>query len=254
VLLVEIGADHCCYAILDDEKRKVLQVTYFAFEEFEDDQAIARMLEYLPEREWKKVVIASSYLEALLIPSRFAGSATALLDLVYDMPGQERFTDEIEGWQMQTAFGVPATVLAPLKDVFPEASVRHMYSSSVRAGTDYSQTPLIDINFSPRLFRVILKKDNKVHLAESYAYKTPYDVVYYLLKICSEFGWMQEDTHLMLSGLIEQDSALFQQLHQYFLHISFASEHSCEFPESAYPTYYFQSLSKLAECELSVEA
>jgi hypothetical protein len=231
----------------------VLQVTYFSFAEKEEDEALAKMLEFVPEREWNKVVVASSYLEALLVPSRFSSSATSLLDLVYDTPGQLRFAEEIEGWQMQTAFGIPASLFATLKETFPQASFHHVYSSAVRSINAVTDGPSIEIDFTPRLFRVILKNENQVQLAESYAYKTPYDVVYYLLKICSEFGWAQEDTQLMLSGLIEQDSAMFQHLHQYFLHVSFASGHAFSFPESSYPTYYFHSLSKLAECELSVE-
>jgi hypothetical protein len=46
----------------------------------------------------------------------------------------------------------------------------------------------IAIHFTTQQFRVLVKQGAQLQLAQTYAYKTPLDVVYYLLKICSELG------------------------------------------------------------------
>jgi hypothetical protein len=106
----------------------------------------------------------------------------------------------------------------------------------------------IDLHFTTQDFRVLVKKDQHVLLAQTYQYKTPLDVVYYLLKISYEFDLDQSSTFLIVSGLIEKDSALYQELHNYFVQLHFAQATTYELPENSHPHYYFTSLYNLASC------
>jgi hypothetical protein len=87
-----------------------------------------------------------------------------------------------------------------------------------------------------------------VQLAQVYAYKTPLDVVYFLLKICYEFALDQSEVFLILSGLIDQDSAMYAELYNYFLNLHFAQAPLFSLPENDYPHHYFTSLYNLAAC------
>ena len=97
-------------------------------------------------------------------------------------------------------------------------------------------------------FRVLVKKDHQVHLAQTYSYKSPLDVVYFLLKICYEFKLDQSSVFVILSGLIEKDSAMYRELHSYFVNLHFAEATSYELPQNELPHHYFTSLYNLAAC------
>jgi len=94
----------------------------------------------------------------------------------------------------------------------------------------------------------MVKKNKQLQLAQAYSYKTPLDVVYYLLKICYEFGLDQSEVFVILSGLIDQDSAMYSELHSYFLNLYFAQPPPYSVPENEYPHHYFTSLYNLAAC------
>ena len=105
----------------------------------------------------------------------------------------------------------------------------------------------IAADFTPGYFRVIVKKDGQLHLAQTYAYTTPLDVVYFLLKICSEFGLSQEQSTLSISGLVEKESALYRELYNYFLNIQFRNPAQPDLPDG-HPAHFFTSISNLAVC------
>jgi hypothetical protein len=92
-------------------------------------------------------------------------------------------------------------------------------------------------------------------MAQTFSYITPADVIYYLVKICHEFGFTQQAIRLAVSGLIEKESALYKELVHYFLNIRFR-EPSWQAPvegEAQYPAHFFTSLNDLALCESQEE-
>jgi hypothetical protein len=94
-------------------------------------------------------------------------------------------------------------------------------------------------------------KDTSLLLAQIFSYQKAEDVLYWLLKICRQFSISQEQVILVLSGLIDKQSAVFKELYQYFLNIEFASiendiQLSGEFED--YPVHFFSSIFKLASC------
>jgi hypothetical protein len=96
----------------------------------------------------------------------------------------------------------------------------------------------------------MVKKHHHVELLQTYTYASPMDVVYFLLKICTEFQLPQEETQIIISGLIEEESALYKELHHYFLHMHFAISTTLSLPDHEYPNHFFTSLHNLAACVL----
>jgi hypothetical protein len=107
----------------------------------------------------------------------------------------------------------------------------------------------VAVHFTPFNFRVIVKKEGQLQLAQMYCYQAPLDVVYYLLKIIQEIDLLKEDTFIILSGLIEEDSALFKELHQYFLNVHFALPGNVTLQNNKLPQHFFTSMYNLAACE-----
>ena len=243
-LLLEIGQDHCCYAFFDRSANAFSFIRYLTFSEPEES------LESLFD-EWKspqQVVVCSAGTQALLVPQKFFQPKPSLVAAVYDPDRSHELNDRIPEWQMVNTYALPAAVYEQLIARFPDARFFHAYTPALKIHNGFDAPDQVDIHFTTTHFRVLVKKGGEVQLMQTYGYKVPLDVVYFLLKICYELGLEQEQVFLIVSGLIDKDSALYEELHHYFLNLHFAKEPACTLPASDHPPYYFTSLYNLAAC------
>jgi hypothetical protein len=244
-LLFEIGDDHCCYALVKDDR--FCEVRYFGFDALEAETVLGGILDGIKVQP-AKVVIGSAFAQALLVPQQLFKNDFSFSKLVFDLQDQQNLHDNISEWQMVTAYSMPAHIYKQLQGRFTDAQFCHVYTPSLKFYNGFVAEDQVDIHFSVQQFRVVVKKDNVVQLAQTYAYKTPLDVVYFLLKICYEFGLDQSHLFVIVSGLIDKDSSMYHELHHYFLNLHFSGPPSFEMPESNHPHYYFTSLYNLAAC------
>jgi hypothetical protein len=247
-LLLELGPDHCSYGFFHPAAKKVTRLSYFSFDETSIEESFGSILHGLEEISFKKTAVCSAFPQALLMPQQQFNNDYTLLRSIYDEPGQAYKHDAINEWQMVNVYSLPSSVLELCESAFPSAQYRHTYTPALKIYNGFVAENQISIHFTTQKFRVLLKKEGYVHLVQTYLYATPLDVVYFLLKICYEFGLDQSEVSLILSGLVEMDSSLYEDLHQYFIHIHFAQPPVYELPESSHPHYYFSSLYNLAAC------
>ena len=97
----------------------------------------------------------------------------------------------------------------------------------------------------------MLLKDGKLQVVQTYLYKSPEDVAYYLLHICESFDADVNNITVVLNGMIGQDSRLYNEICKYFLDIRFGSlPEGIAYPEAVneYPAHYFSHLFAIAQC------
>jgi hypothetical protein len=247
-LLLELGNEYCGYAFLSPDRKNITQLRYFSFDPFQAEEGLRTALEGITQ-EPASVFICTAYPQALLVPQHlFKPGDHTLLDAVYDVPAQHYRHDSIGEWQMVNLYGLPASVQQTLSGKFPSAQFFHAYTTSLKAGNGIEAENQLRVHFNPREFRVMVKKGAQVFLAQTYQYSTPLDVVYYLLKIGSEFGLDQSEVAVVLSGLVEAESPLYKEVQQYYSNICFPGAPSFQVPDSPHPPYYFHSLFNLAAC------
>ena len=85
---------------------------------------------------------------------------------------------------------------------------------------------------------------------QTFLYQVPEDVVYFLLNICRQFELSPEEAALIISGYVEDDSALFTEVRKYFLHC-IMDEPPQTFTGSVFnpmPAHFFSWLLKMALC------
>ena len=145
-------------------------------------------------------------------------------------------------------FGLPKSLYQTLQQSFSTIDFCHAYTPGIKIYNGFVADQQLMVHFTPQYFRVLLKKQAAIHLAQTYSYTSPLDVVYFLLKICYEFELEQSTTNVILSGLMEKESPMFTELEQYFSHVHFAHPPEISLPESKYPHYFFTSLYNLAAC------
>ena len=250
IFLFELGRDYCSYGFMDSSTQAFQAIGYISFDEFDAVNDLGGILDDLNASNSGRVVISSSCSRALMIPHKYFNSDYSLLDAIYDLPAARHLHDRIAEWQMVTIYAIPEEIYSLLRSRFPSSEFVHAYTSTLKMGNPVEGADQISIDFTTSYFRIMVKKGSHLQLAETYSYKTPLDVVYYLLKICYEFGLDQKNTYLVVSGLVDPDSALYKELHHYFLNLHLAPEPGFPLPEGDHPHYYFTSLYNLAACVL----
>lgn len=249
-LLLEVGTHYCNTALLHKGSSAIDRMQFVVLDEFALAKEVAELVRPWKDVPFESVVVCPAFAEALLFPAKIFNNDYSLLDAIYQQPAQRYFHDSIPEWQVVNAYGLPQALYDTLADAFPSAAYLHAYSPAIKIYNGYVADNQLLVHFTEQSFRVLLKKEMAIQLVQTYAYKTPLDVVYYLLKICYTFELSQQNLFLILSGLMEKDSNLFAELLHFFSNIHFAQQPEIGLPESPHPHYFFTSIYNLAACVL----
>jgi hypothetical protein len=250
VLLWEIGSNYSLISLWTEDIKICRHMQVNMFDELEMEESLIHIFDPYKKAnlQYKKVVICSAFPESLLVPRKFFSQESDLLKIVYDIRSERQFYDFAGQWQLVNFYALPASVLEFINDEFPVVSFRHVYTPLLKVpGEDYAPEQ-INVHFLNKQFRVMVKKENSLLLMQTYAFTIPMDVIYYLLKICNEFGMSQQQIPLILSGFIENESVLYKVIYQYFANVAFAKTTDMEMPEHHFPQHYFTSIHNLAAC------
>ena len=247
-LLLEVGKDYCSYAVWHKATQTIDVLQFISFDEKEAAERVADTVNTLRNHSFQSVHVCSAFPQALLVPSKYFNDDCKMLESVYDEPMPVCLHDRIAEWQMVNQYAMPEEIVRHLKNVFGQVDFVHAYTPSIKVYNGYVADHQLMVHFTPQSFRVLLKKDSAIQLAQTYSYTSPLDVVYYLLKICYEFELDQSAVYIILSGLVEKDSALYTEIEQYFINVHFAHPPELKLPENNHPQYFFTSLYNLATC------
>ena len=257
-LICHVGEEGFPYAIKHDLQNIYLAVAVFHFEhgihKSEQEKLLANTLlkQLLLQSNFKKVYIVYSFQESILMPFELYQSQenNNILKLVHgdrDM-NTTLYTDIITEYGICNIYRVPDNIVNLLKSKFPEAVNRHLYSVLIK------QFPPGDdklfVIFYPERIVVKLNKDGKTQILNNYKYHTVVDVSYILLNICKQFDVY--NIPVELSGMIEQESALYVEIHKYFETINFAQlPSSCKYSDeiNRKPPHYFSPIFVANSCE-----
>lgn len=247
-LILEIGPDYGAYAFMDAEKRSFASVKYFTFHELDAEESLRKIITET-EHQSEKTIVCSAFPYAILIPIKQFKNDYSLIDVVYDQPLLHYLNDPIAEWQMTNMYALPSSI-SELITRLPNVKYYHVYTPSLKVYNGFTADSQVSVHLTTQHFRVLVRKEGKILLLQTYFYKTPLDVVYYLLKIISEFQLDQNETYVILSGLVEEDSAMYKELYSYFTNLHFAHPPSISLPANDHPHHFFTSLYNVAACEL----
>jgi len=254
VLLMEIGETDCSFAVMHHASRIIYEFVYYKAEPNDDDflKKIFGKYELLRSSFYRTVI--SWYMpECMLIPNRFYDhqQSGVLLDEMFGKDSTVAISESLAEWQVNAAYHVPATDHETISRHYTTGNFWHHYSVTLKNRIANAAGGSLTVDFKTDSFSVVAVRNNSLLLAQIFSYTSAEDVLYYLLKICKQYSLLQNEVNVALSGLVDQQSAVFKELHQYFLNIQFAPlENRVQLGEmfSEYPHHYFTSLSRLAAC------
>lgn len=247
-LLLEIGKNYCTYAWWNKNQQAIDNLQFISFEETEAEESLNNVMEEIKAVQGQSVIVSFAFPQSILTPTKYFNNSYELLNIIYEQPAQEFKHDAIPEWQVVNQYSIPVSLQQTLQNAFSNYQHFHSFTPQIKLYNGFMADSQLSVHFTPQYFSVLLKKNLAIQLAQSYHYTTPLDVVYYLLKICYELELEQSSVYVILSGLVEKDSALFSELNQYFSNLHFAHPPQLKLPADDYPHHFFTSLYNLAAC------
>jgi len=251
VLSIRIGEKHCCFAITDKSGDILHKLVYYSAKHT-DEEALRDL--FLSHEELNgtfiHVFVCYDHPQSLLVPiSHFRyEDAGSLLRCMYGiLPGTIIVSESITDWQLHNIYGVPGEMHNLINRKFSRASYWHQYSLEMENLKTSGPGGCLQVDIRKDDFSLLAGRSGNLLIAQTFKYSTPEDILYFLLKTCNQFDLSQQQTELVLSGLVDQQSALYKELYLYFIHIQFR-EAGWTIRDSEYPAHFFTSLNDLARC------
>lgn len=248
-LIIEIGNSEFTFVILQDKTFTALATYQIAtVNELNDLLASENLLHH----NFSKVDVVYNNKESVLVPTvLYSSNATnSYIELIYGdtFKGQLK-TDFIYKHAIQNIYKIEYTIQKAMFTKFPSATISHQYSL-LPDSTGLSGTKLF-IVFYQNKFSVLCCKQNQLQVIQQFDYANAYDVAYYLLAIAEQYTLDVNEVELQLCGMINENSALYNELHKYFKHLSFQP-----LPDvfdyvddiQALPSHYFAHTFLFAAC------
>ena len=162
-------------------------------------------------------------------------------------------SEKVPGWNLFTIYRVPREVHSLLQKKFAAGKYWHYYTLLLTdtKKEDVAEGSVMKVVIEADQFVAAVFKEGRLQLIQTYAYQTPEDVSYCLLSICRQFGMDQEQVKLLISGLIDEQSNLYQELFKYFLHLQWEvlpESVDLQEPFLQFPPHYFSPILKMALC------
>jgi len=262
----EIYTESCCLAIqlnngsfsfciYEPEENRLLQLKRYRFDNLTTDTLDTILAQNaILEQPFHKIITSLDFgFNALLPEAMSKGDLTFLMYLEHADQQDHVITELIEGRGITNVYTTPPSILTWMVHNFPSSDYLHALSVAIGTVNNTPEEGLLRLYISEKSFDVVVFKGASLLLAKKYTYTVQEDVVFYLLKICEIYGLSQEKAELQISGLIDEDSALYKTIYDYFLLISL-KQATWNDVISGLPAHYFTSLNELILCGSLQEA
>lgn len=214
---------------------------------FDKPEELADLVEMLPVKPGN-TTISFNFPEYLLYPDPFTRSEAEQMFLQLHGRGEGQMIvskrGEGEG-AVNILQRIPSRVYEYISGNFPGATTR----SSLLCNFPEEINNSISIVFYEKNFHVQVC-GSELKLLSRNGYSSPGEVVYLLLHACNVYGLDPSGCNLYLSGLIDENSKLYNELYRFFLNISFAGQGRGRAVPGfdAHPVHYFDHYHSLYAC------
>ncbi len=206
------------------------------------------------QQPFLSVTLCSDVKEAILVPGKYfdVQNAEAMISLQYGEGYEgEILSEETPAINAVLAYKPSSAFIKIWNRKFPTSTTHH--STALQLRYKSFDANVLDCIISPRYIKLFFYKNGMLQLVQQFDYKVPADVVYHMLNGCMKYEMEPTEVSILLSGLIEENSALYQEIYKYFLHVRFddSATDLCSEAFQQYPSHYFSSLIHLArQCAL----
>lgn len=260
LLIMEAAEHHFRYLAYDRASSRVLCLRHYSIDPTADKTNTDLLQDIISNDDLlqypiRDAAVIYNYSDSSLLPEKFFHIELnkPLTDLSYGTVKRGLvLSEKVHGWALYNVYRIPRDVHELMQNKFSAGKYWHS-NSLLLAGTNKSELggPVIHLMIYEDKFTVSFFTDHRLQLMQTFPYETPEDVSYYLLAICNQFNVAQEKMKLKLSGLVDEDSALYQEILKYFLHVTWENvpdSIAADIITAAHPRHYFSPLLRMTVC------
>ena len=258
-LQIEISSSHLAFTHKIDSTVSDFEMFSYSTEEANDVVSLfetVTSLSGIANKDYSSVYVFFNHGEAMMAPAHKCNAETAAnyLDVVYgeSLLSTKVFIDKIEeGNTMVNAYRAGTDWLNILQLKYNEVIVNHLYSGIVNKmlkATLPKDFQVMKVQLYNHHLVAAVMQNGQLHIIQTFEYKTPEDVQYYLLSIVQQLKLKQEEISLQLSGMIDEFSPLYTGLAKYFKNMVFDNyfDHAIGFDISEHPSHYYTPFFNLS--------
>ena len=261
-LLLELNEKQITFAWFEKKTNQLRRLKQYHISTTNND-LLEDLLEEIVENDFelqneiREAIIIYNLGDNVLVPSAHFSSELGkpIMEIIAGSAQRGLILNEkIPGTDIYCYYRIPRAIHGFLQKKFSAGKYWHFYSLLLEAfPPNVSDEVLFRLFFYPDKMVVAVFEKEKLQLIQTYYYQVPEDITFYLLSICQQFRYDAEKVHIIISGLIDSDSALFNEMTRYFLNIEWETNGRNAWVNERlqdYPSHYFASILQMALCVL----
>lgn len=253
--IVEISDSGLSIAYYNKDAMAIKGVKIFDFKNSDDTEIASRLETIFSENIYnrERLSIFLDQKESLIIPDadEFLKDKEKMLDLFFGSKNNKSFSDTIKLSFPHTANAVNIYRVAPeiknkIEQFIPTVKFAHSSSSQIEEAVKG-----MTVIFQNYYFKIILMTDSGFKFIKHFNYKTPADVSYFMLWVCKNYEVSPLEIDVIIKGMVDKDSNLFEEMEKYFRNINFSTPDKdvlLDFDCDADNLHFFRNLTHLVKC------
>ena len=201
----------------------------------------------LPTSAFSSVTVFYNFSTSTLLPLEYfreEDKEEILAQLFVPDKMRSCFQESCRDSDIKNIYSVPTAIHNSLLEKYPTAKFAHSSSFQV----DKNNESVLRCIIYNAGIKIIFFKEGQLQIVQYFDYVTPTDVCYHLLNVAERFETAPSSIQLILSGMIDVNSTLYQEVYKYFLHINFGAAQEFVVAEGfeGLPSHFYHHLTALA--------
>lgn len=257
-LLIQVADGYIGFVSFYPGEKKVIGWLLYRREQNESASTLQEQLSEIAAAEtwihsnYQKILIVLQNRRNITIPVSLnkTEGKDALFDLMFGKRKNELYLKDIVLQQnIVNHFTVDSVIADVLNKKFPKAEWWHVHS--LLLSKDASPETIITATIWLNEIHVTVEKNSQWLMLQTYIYQTPEDALYIILSAMKQLNITQEECKVVLQGMIDQRSPLFDMLQLYILNLELKQQTVFEFPvNDEHPVHLSSSLDQILTCVL----
>lgn len=258
-LYVDFGQGHLFWAIMLSSSRRFIALEFYQFKQQPKQEELKSVIYSHPVfvKHFNSVLISFNTRESVLLPGEYyeESQKEPILTTIHgDLQTGVVLSEKVNVADIRNIYRVPDFYRDDMARLFPGGHYWHVYSVILKS-LEYRKNTLpsefVYLIFYPSQIIVVVYKEKKLQLIQTFPYDIPEDVSYHLLNIADQFSLSPDDILIRVSGLIDTDSVLYAELMKYFINVETDPRpgyFSYDEAFDEYPAHFFTPVFSLGLC------
>ena len=256
-LLIEVGKEDISFLLFSKNPFAVKGLFSFSLdnigsaEYMEDVKNILSEYPALQSSNISSCTIFYNFPTSSLVPHQYfiEEEKENMLDIMFGADKSRIcFYEEVKDKNIKNIFSIPHYIYNSFLQLYPKSKSTH--STTYQVNIEKSNGNYLQCIFYSNSIKVVLFKEGILQIVQYFNYTTASDVCYHLLSVVNSFQLTVSTLNLILSGMIDAKSKLYEEVYKYFLNISFAQINDVIVTENLneLQPHFYHHLTALATC------